>query len=197
MGLNLDNESEREVFKIAAEQAYSQNPAQTIGNGYNLLFQTPTVKIYMRGDTVIVAVRGTKINDADDIAADVSIPLNNLQNSARFKKDLSFVQSIHQYYPNATFLGAGHSLGGAIIDLFLEMGLLNSAVTYNPAVQNAHQSSANTRIYNNNDPLYLVSQHFLKQKPTVKQSRTWASFLSPFASSLNAHRLNQIKGAGL
>jgi hypothetical protein len=55
-------------------------------------------------------------------------------------------------------MAVGHSLGGAIIDQFLKLKLVNSGYSYNPAIQqkDKHLKLRHYRIYHENDPI-LVS----------------------------------------
>jgi hypothetical protein len=84
-----------------------------------------------------------------------------LDTSARYKEDVAVMKSIHQKYPDATYYGVGHSLGGAVVDLFLHEGLLNQAVSYNGAVEKRFlNNNNNKRIYISSDPLYNTMGRF-------------------------------------
>jgi hypothetical protein len=68
----------------------------------------------------------------------------------------------------------GHSLGGAILDIFIKMGLIKRAVSYNPAIQpqDIRGQVANERIYSENDPLYNIYKHTgLAQAPEVRAAK--------------------------
>lgn len=65
------------------------------------------------------------------------MPFGQLNKSARYLEDVAVLRQIKQQYPQATFYGAAHSLGGALCDLFLQEGLLSQAISYNPAVERA------------------------------------------------------------
>lgn len=122
---------------------------------------TKLVQFYKKANNIIIAVRGTA--SVSDLMADIRITFQNVQGSARFKEDVQAIQAFQQQYPQSqyNYYFTGHSLGGALIDEFLKMGLGISAISFNPAVQKEFYSSANHhRIYNTQDPLYdLMGKH--------------------------------------
>lgn len=122
---------------------------------------TNLVQFYKKANNIIVAVRGTA--SFADVMADIRITFQNVQASARFKEDVKTIKAFQQEYPQSqyNYYFTGHSLGGALIDEFLKMGLGISAISFNPAVQKEFYSSANHhRIYNKQDPLYdLMGKH--------------------------------------
>jgi hypothetical protein len=144
------------------EAAYDASPPTEI-DGWELIDHTPTLKFYKKGadegvPRVIVSVRGTA--DKADVAADLHIVANGLSRSGRYKTDLKKLKEVKSKYPSETFYGCGHSLGGAICDLFIKQGLIASAVTYNPAVEKSElKSTRNYRIYMQNDPLFNIGQY--------------------------------------
>jgi len=165
-GGGAPTDDQHSIYKRISAEAYSSSPQATI-DGYSLVSSTPTLKVYKKGDHVIVGVRGTDPTDINDISADASIAFNRLGHTNRARIDIAAVEALRKQYPTAVFAGAGHSLGGAVIDEMIKRGLLQSARSYNPAVQLSNETSANTRVYNENDPLYLVGKQFLKTTPTV------------------------------
>jgi hypothetical protein len=196
------DESERDIFRQISQQAYSPEPLQQVG-GYDLITSTPTLKAYKQGEHVIVGVRGTEVTDINDLYADALIATNQLSESDRAKADFDVVEKLRAQHPTAKFEGAGHSLGGALIDAMIDRGLLLSGVSYNPAVQLAKQSSKNTRVYNEDDPLYRSGRPFLQRAPIVKPAEMTmlrvAGYFNPLYSAYNAlqaHRLQNVKGSG-
>jgi len=119
------------------------------------------LQFYMKGNNVIVAVRGTA--DLRDLMADVKIMFQNVQGSGRFKEDVANIRQFQQQFPRPqyNYYFTGHSLGGALIDEYLKMGFGTSAISFNPAVQKEYYNSFNHhRIYNTQDPLYdLMGKH--------------------------------------
>lgn len=173
---------------------------------WDLIKSTPTLKFYFRDGSLVIAIRGTA--DARDIKADVLIAFGQLENSDRFKEDLAKVQEVIQQVEPSHVFGVGHSLGGAILDLFLKKGLIEKGVSYNPAVQpqDITRTLPNRRIYMSSDPLYLLIGRFLSQKPEVRDSKqslfTKLVQLSPTGNVLTAnsylksHYLDQFEGGG-
>lgn len=172
------------------QQSYYNDPLKTVGS-FTLHKRTPTLLWYKDGNTNVVAIRGTDTKDYEDIKADFRIIASQLVKSNRFKKDLATLQS---WKTPGEWYGVGHSLGGAILDEFLRMGLLQSGVSYNAAVQpkDFGQKSDNNRIYNEGDPLYQVMGRFTN--PEVRKNPLTgrpAHSISTFVGG--THRTNFLK----
>ena len=154
---------------------------------------------------MVVSIRGTK--DSEDAKADSMIPFNSLEKSSRFQKDFDFLSSFIRSNPG-TYYGVGHSLGGAIMDLFLRKGMIQEGQSYNPAVQpqDFRNTLPNHRIFMDGDPLYNLVRMFLYQKPEVIREnasvfRTLARMtpignLATSGDYLQSHKLKQFKGKG-
>jgi hypothetical protein len=127
---------------------------------YIRILKTPYLTVYKDDKTVIVAVRGTNVKDGKDLMADISIALGQLKRSARYKADVEELRKLRRQpeLQNLYWIGTGHSLGSALVDEFLKLGLLSEAVTFNGAVSREFYSvnNKNRRIYLKNDPLYLM-----------------------------------------
>jgi hypothetical protein len=139
------------------------------------------------------------------------IPFNSLESSSRFKKDFEFLDSFIKRHPG-NYYGVGHSLGGAILDLFLRKGLIKEGQSYNPAVQpqDFRNTLANHRIFMEGDPLYTLVRMFLYQKPEVIKENSSAfgriaksivrltpiGNLTTAGDYLKSHKLKQFKGKG-
>ena len=126
-------------------------------NGWNIMKRTPTLTFFQRGNTVVIAVRGTY--DKRDARADLAIPLDNLENTDRFKDDLATVQAFEKEYgPQYQYYATGHSLGGAIIDKLLQLQLVKRAISFNPAIEPSdyQKGDRHRRIYIESDPLYKL-----------------------------------------
>jgi hypothetical protein len=184
-GGGAPTDDQHNIYKRISAEAYSSSPEATI-DGYSLVSSTPTLKVYKKGDHVIVGVRGTDPTDINDLSADASIAFNRLGRTNRARIDIAAVEALRKQYPTAVFAGAGHSLGGAVIDEMIKRGLLQSARSYNPAVQLSNETEANARVYNENDPLYLVGKQFLKTTPTVLAG----------IPGTNPHFLDSLAGSG-
>ena len=155
-----------------ARSAYKPMGTHTIKE-WNLIAETPTLKLYENQyeHKCVVAIRGTKPTDIKDIYADITIPFNGIKNSSRYKQDADQIRKWKFMFPSHHWYGVGHSLGGALLDEFISDGLLESGLSYNPAVQPQHsQSDKNTRIYQEGDPLYALMGKNAKHSDVVKQS---------------------------
>ena len=199
---------DKSILQAAAQQAYRMPTHEQIGS-YKLVEQTPTLRFYVddAAKTVVVGIRGTQKTDINDLAADVSLALGNLEQSTRFKNDLAALKSFQARYPPSEwdYYGSGHSLGGAILDSFLDLHLLKSGLSYNAAVQPQHLRDASLpidRIYAENDPLYALAKPFLAREPEVRAAKrdlpknipTRLPFVSNLVDSMQGHRLSQFEG---
>jgi len=187
-------EPSRQAFKDAADEAYSKNPKSEISDGLKLIFATPTLKFWRRGNTVMVGIRGTQ--DARDLVADARIALGLLQYSSRFKEDLKILNEVQGAYRDDIFYGSGHSLGAAILDLFISRKLIYKGVSYNGALQLGKEETANQRVYASGDALGLLSRPFLYNPAEIRYKPTDIDPTSfPVEYFLNQHGLEGI-GAG-
>jgi hypothetical protein len=138
--------------------------------------------------TIIIAIRGTDPKDTNDIAADIGIALGNLTVSQRYKRDLANIKRLQKLFNPREwwYAGVGHSLGGALLDEFIKLGLLKEGVSFNPAVSKSDYTTptTNRRIYLSSDPLYNLMGRFTSNHE-VRQSNK-----GPLAS----HELNNFQG---
>lgn len=172
----------RNDLQQIASASYNPPPPQVIGN-LRLLQGTPTLVFYLgEPNTIVVGIRGTVPSDTGDLKADASIVVGQLRSSNRFKNDLRDLQEFQMKYPPAQYdyYGVGHSLGGAILDEFLKMGLLKRGVSYNPAVQpqTLFSKTNNERVYEKGDPLYQLIGRFTNPEVRDVQSKKPKSFIS-------------------
>jgi len=149
----------KDLLQKLATQAYKDNPSKDV-DGWVLQSFTPTLKMYLNGNDIIVAIRGTRPTDKVDVKADALIPLNQLKSSTRWQNDVRVLEEFQRHHPKSDFnyYGVGHSLGGAILDMFLKNGMITQGVSYNPAVQpeDTNRGLPNHRIYSAGDPLYAL-----------------------------------------
>jgi hypothetical protein len=190
-------------------------PSQEIGQ-LELVRATPTLKFYKAPDnTIVVGIRGTKPTDVDDVKADAMIGVGQLESAPRYMRDLQTLQQFQLTYPPSQYdyYGVGHSLGGAILDMFLKKGLIKNGVSYNPAVQPqdfANTTLPNSRVYMESDPLYALMGKNLTKKPETRAPRKkawWEKAISaiPYVGNTAAktydlyqsHMLDQFQGGFL
>ena len=202
---------ERNILQQIAKQSYQSDAAKRIGE-FELVRATPTLKFYKdNGNTIIVGIRGTVPTDFEDVKADGMIGIGQLESSNRYTRDLSTLQQFQTEFPPSRYdyYGVGHSLGGAMLDMFLKRGLLKNGVSYNPAVQPQdfqNTTLPNQRVYMESDPLYAIMGRNLKQKPETRAPRKkswWEKALSyiPYAKTAakgydlyRSHLLDQFEG---
>ena len=118
-------------------------------------------KFFKKDDypVIVVAVRGTA--DFTDLQAWLPVVLDKIAGTQRYIQDTQVLTDFQQdYLPTQYYYYAtGHSLAGVIIDEWLKKGLILSARTYNPAIQeqdNADTTIDNYRVYATGDPLYKM-----------------------------------------
>jgi hypothetical protein len=146
-------------------------------DGFSLLKQTPTLKIFKKDDypVIVVGVRGTA--DFQDLQAWLPVILDTIIDTDRYKQDTAVLKDFQSDYRPTLFYyyAVGHSLAGVIIDEWLKSGLVLKGRTYNPAIQLKdlqNTSINNDRVYASGDPLYKMFGKRAKKKPEVRQSQT-------------------------
>jgi len=214
---------ELSVLQQIAKAAYSTSPPQEIGP-FVLRNATPTLKFYVLKDpddarlidTVIVGIRGTNTSDKQDLYADAKLALGQLGDTPRWTKDLADFNSFMSRIPNPKAVdvyGVGHSLGGAVLDMFLKAGLIKKGVSYNPAISmgDAQKDIPNRRIYQEGDPLLAImgrSARNVEIRPPKKKEQSVgrrianaASYFIPYVGlvtkgmdTLDAHALDNFTG---
>jgi hypothetical protein len=191
------------LLQQMAVASYSSNPPQNIGE-FKLVKQSPTLKFYYDEPKrfMVVAIRGTKLTDQHDLIADALAVSGNLKNSYRYKNDLRQLREVKKLYPNTRFFGVGHSLGGAILDLFLRNGLIAAGMSYNgfPEPQERQGNPLHHRIYHTGDFIYKM---FASKIPNIELRTTSEPFwkhLLKFAmpidvfTGVDRHMLERFKG---
>jgi len=211
------------ILQQIAKAAYSTSPPQQIGP-FKLLGSTPTLKFYglpdpddsRFTDTIVVGIRGTKTSDKQDLWADAQLAIGKLEETPRWKKDLADFKSFMSRIRNPNDVdvyGVGHSLGSAILDMFLKKNLIQQGVSYNGAIQlgDAQKDLNNRRIYQDGDPLLAIMGRSAKNveirpKKVKEQSigrriANVASYFIPYVGlvtkgmdSLDAHALDNFIG---
>ena len=225
-GLKGGNEVQARIAGIplktyyeAAKASYATKsghaPPKHIGDGFNrfTLFHTTRTLVFYIHDVgvrpkILIGIRGTDPKDTKDLGADALIATNSLDTSDRYKDDLEVIKKIHDKYSHTkkkyVFLGAGHSLGGALLDRFIKDGYIKMGVSYNPAVEKPFYGTvANHRIYNEHDPLYWFMGSYAKIYDVRKDTRPsdwvdYASWTLPWFklayTALSAHKLGNFEG---
>ncbi|NBU34256.1 hypothetical protein EBZ38_12935 [bacterium] len=183
--------SRKHLYEMV-KNSYEEMPEGQIDDS-KLVRSTNGLKFYQNGNDIIVAIRGTRWSDPLDLLADASIALNRLGTTDRFKRDLNDLKAFQNEYPPSQYhyYGVSHSLGGAILDLFLRLKLVKNGMSYNPAVQPLEILSkpAQQRIYNSQDPLYRLMGRFTKN-PEVRESGQRQGLME-------AHALKNFEGGSL
>lgn len=144
---------------LIAASAYKKEKPSEI-DGYSLIESTEERCTYKKGEQVIVGFRGT--TNMLDIAHDVLILFDSLDESTRFRNDLEYVESIES--SNSVVL-CGHSLGGTIAYLIAEkLGL--EAYIFNPGFppkRNIKRLSSRIHVFRvRGDPVSAYAENYSK-----------------------------------
>lgn len=157
--------------------------------GWTDVLKTPTLHIFKPltdgGDVFVVAIRGTA--DFTDFKAWLPTVWNGLEGTNRWTKDYSDLTQFQEVYPPSkyTYYGVGHSLGGEILDQFIKKGMIQSGISYNPAIQtsdipDAELAKKNYRIYASGDPLYKLMGRWNHPSEVRPSPTTWYDMFKPF-----------------
>jgi hypothetical protein len=180
-----------------AQSAYTGRTLLNIGN-FSLFHASPTLKFYKYENVIVVSVRGT--SDSRDFAAWPNIALGTLDSTDRFQADLQTLLEVQKRYPRSQYhyIGVGHSLGGAILDRFLRMGLIRNCLSYNAAVepQELGGNRLHRRIYNRADPLYQIAGYLIPgvEVRPINLITGIRSLFSSLYASYGAHMLSNFTG---
>lgn len=165
---------------------------------YDKELSSKYVGVWRRGSHIMTSFRGTKIKDPNDLAADVGIIANHLEQTSRYEEARKAYKNVLEKYPDKQYEHyiSGHSLGGAISKhLFFEFhDKIAHAYNYNPGEsigdvfsnvdRNAEAAGAKkmTTYTIKGDPISNLAQYDYSHRVIL---------LSPLDENLNAHTINQ------
>lgn len=170
-------------------------------DGFQIVADSPTLKAFkdLTDNTIVLAIRGTKLNDWNDIKADMSLLVNNLTNTKRYKADKALVESVLMQYPADQFdyYLTGHSLGGAIaLQLRRDFPMLKSGATFNAAFQPVDlvkPDEAIKPVYTEKDPLGIIGR--VQAGSEVIPDKGVLPI--PYVENVVSHGLDNFKGRGM
>jgi hypothetical protein len=193
----------KNTLQQMAVASYTTNPPETIG-AFKLVKHTATLKFYYdeAKRLMIVAIRGTKLTDKHDIIADALAVSGNLKNSYRYNNDLHQLREVKKEYPHAVFFGVAHSLGGAILDLFLRNRLISAGLSYNgfPEPQERQGNPLHHRIYHTGDFIYKIFANKIPNTELRTTSEPFWKYLLKYSmpvdvfTGIDRHLLDRFKG---
>jgi len=177
------------LFYESALKAYDKK-APNVLNGFKKVYDGITLDAYVNEmeKTVMVALRGTF--DSTDLKADVSLPLNKLRETQRYRRDaMELQQIVKRYSPSRyEYYVSGHSLGGAVAMLLKrDYPFIRYGVGYNSAYQPqdvAREDPAVKKIYTNQDPLYQLGGRLFRNIQVI-----------PSVDNAGSVIINYLKGA--
>jgi hypothetical protein len=157
-----EEEGRLNAFNLSASM-YNQSKAIELPD-FKLIQDDTSIRFYRKDDedVILVGVRGTDFQSWTDFYTWFVIGgRGDLRLTTRFMDDLAKLVAFQRNYPPSQFyyVATGHSLAGSIIDRFLEMGLIEEAITYNPSIEKKHlldENILNHRVYLDTDPLFIL-----------------------------------------
>lgn len=164
---------------------------QPVGN-WALVEQNWELLLYGNGKgEFILAVRGTK--EFRDVLAWKPVMDNKLKESSRAMSDETTLKQWKAARPGIWY-GTGHSLGGALCDLYREAGYVGECLTFNPVIEPRMAGKpGNKRVYFQGDPLLLLFGGLDPNKiVVVDKSPGWIASL--FGLDFDAHGLANFDG---
>jgi hypothetical protein len=183
---------------VSPQEAQKMAPV----NGYSVVLKTPTITIYRDNyfDAFVVAIRGTA--DWTDFKAWFPTATNSITNTDRWERDYDILSNFQKAYPPDKYIyyGVGHSLGGEIMDQFINKGMIQKGRSYNPAIQlgdirDADLAKKNARIYASADPLYNLEGR-LNHPTEVRPSPPSGIFFNPLTRIREQHSIQNPVFAG-
>jgi hypothetical protein len=142
---------------------YNQQQAIDLPD-FDLIEDNTSLRFYLKDDedVIMVGIRGTDVKSWTDLYTWAVIGANqDFRMTTRFQDDLQKLLVFQKEYPMTQYyyVGVGSSLAGSIADRFLDMGLLDEAITYNPSIEKKYVLDGdihNHRIFLDTDPLFIL-----------------------------------------
>ena len=169
--------------------------------GFDYYEGNASIRFYVKDDedVVMVGIRGTNKRNWRELLATWAsmVPESgDLSFTSRFQEDLRSLQEFQKEFPISQFyyVATGHSLGGAIADRFLDMGLISEALTYNPAIEKKYILDGdihNHRVYLDTDPLFILMGQFAPNTE-IRVNASKADFYNPIKEGeylVNSHQI--------
>ena len=152
----------RNAFNLSRSM-YDQSKAIELP-GFKLLKDDVSLRFYKKDDkdVILVGIRGTDMNNWTELYTWAVIGMSyDLRMTTRFQEDLAKLISFQRNYPINQFyyVATGSSLAGSIADRFLDMELIQEAMTYNPCIEKKYILDGgilNHRVYLDTDPLLML-----------------------------------------
>lgn len=165
-----ENENENEYYASQAAYGSRNDEFELLKKGYkkDMGLSNEYASVFGKGNDAILAYRGTKLNDARDLRADVSIAFNLQKYDPEFKEAREIAKKVSSKYKGKLSL-TGHSLGGTKA---IEVGkdYRNAKITaYNPGTGIVPLDPGNATVYHKYfDP--ISSRIGYNSKATIKSS---------------------------
>jgi hypothetical protein len=155
-------EGRQNAFNLSRSM-YDQSKAIELPD-FKLMRDDTSLRFYRKEDegVILVGIRGTDVKSWTDLYTWAVIGANqDLRMTTRFQEDLAKLVSFQRQYPPSQFyyVATGSSLAGSIADRFLELGLIEEAITYNPSIERKYvldEGVLNHRVYLDTDPLFML-----------------------------------------
>ena len=164
---------------------YNQQQAIDV-DGFQLIEDDTSLRFYLKDDedVIMVGIRGTDVKSWTDLYTWAVIGAKqDFRMTTRFQDDLQKLLRFQKEYSLQEFyyVGVGSSLAGSIADRFLDMGLLNEAITYNPSIEKKYILDSdihNHRVYLDTDPLFMLMGQYAPNTE-IRKNAGRANFFNP------------------
>ena len=164
---------------------YNQQQAIELPD-FDLIEDDISLRFYLKDDedVIMVGIRGTDVKSWTDLYTWAVIGAKqDFRMTTRFQDDLQKLMVFQKQYPMTQYyyVGVGSSLAGSIADRFLDMGLIDEAITYNPSIEKKYILDAdihNHRVYLDTDPLFILMGQYAPNVE-IRKNASRADFYNP------------------
>ena len=178
-------EQGRENAFNLSRSMYNQQQAIDLPD-FALIQDNTSLRFYLKDDedVILVGIRGTDVKSWTDLYTWAVIGANqDFRMTTRFQDDLQKLLVFQKQYPMTQYyyVGVGSSLAGSIADRFLDMGLMDEAITYNPSIEKKYVLNGNIhnhRVYLDTDPLFMLMGQY-SPNTEIRKNASAANFYNP------------------
>ena len=164
---------------------YNQQQAIELPD-FGLIQDNTSLRFYLKDDedVILVGIRGTDVKSWTDLYTWAVIGAKqDFRMTTRFQDDLQKLLVFQKQYPMTEYyyVGVGSSLAGSIADRFLDMGLMDEAITYNPSIEKKYILNGNIhnhRVYLDTDPLFMLMGQY-SPNTEIRKNASAANFYNP------------------
>jgi predicted alpha/beta-fold hydrolase len=145
---------------------------------------------------MLFTVKGTDVKSFSDLKTDVSLALGRLKNTKRYKDAKNGLEKARETLKPSHTIVAGHSLGGAISSYIASKS--DKVYTLDKGATIGQKTRSNETAYRVKGDAASAAVAGSKIVTTLdKTNNSVLDHLVPFANTLSAHNISQIKDSGI